>query len=122
MNPEIIFYDEPFVGQDPPTKAEVLELIKKLNSEKGITTVLITHDVPEALIASDYVYILYEGKVAGYGTPDDLLNSDKVLSFPPCFRCLKNRCGCENNFLTKFQIANWLSYINLFHKILVSQI
>lgn len=51
----------------------------------------------------------------------DLLNSEKVLSFPPCFRCLKNRCGCENNFLTKFQIANWLSYINLFHKILESE-
>ena len=48
----------------------------------------------------------------------DLLNSPKVISFPPCFRCLKNRCNCENNFLTKFQIANWLSYINLFNKIL----
>ncbi len=50
----------------------------------------------------------------------NLLNSDKVLSFPPCFRCLKNRCGCENNFLTKFQIANWCSYIKLFNNILKS--
>ena len=31
-----------------------------------------------------------------------------VVSFPPCFRCGMNRCGCENNFLTKFQIANWI--------------
>ena len=51
----------------------------------------------------------------------NLLNSNKVLSFPPCFRCLKNRCGCENNFLTKFQIANWCSYIKLFNKILDSE-
>ena len=50
----------------------------------------------------------------------NLLNSDKVLSFPPCFRCLKNRCGCENNFLTKYQIANWASYIKLFNHILDS--
>jgi Glycosyltransferase family 25 (LPS biosynthesis protein). len=28
----------------------------------------------------------------------ELLNSPKVISFPPCFRCLKNRCNCENNF------------------------
>tara|TARA_A100001015_G_scaffold273340_1_gene328710 strand:+ start:2135 stop:3346 length:1212 start_codon:yes stop_codon:yes gene_type:complete len=50
----------------------------------------------------------------------ELLNSEKVFSFPPCFRCLKNRCSCENNFLTKYQIANWLSYLNLFQKILES--
>lgn len=50
----------------------------------------------------------------------ELLNSKKVMSFPPCFRCLKNRCNCENNFLTKYQIANWLSYLNLFQKILDS--
>jgi len=49
-----------------------------------------------------------------------LLNSNQVMSFPPCFRCLKNRCGCENNFLTKFQIANWCSYIKLFNHILNS--
>jgi GR25 family glycosyltransferase involved in LPS biosynthesis len=51
----------------------------------------------------------------------ELLNSNKVMSFPPCFRCLKNRCGCENNFLTKYQIANWSSYIKLFNEILASE-
>jgi|TARA_B110000483_G_scaffold243632_1_gene334673 GR25 family glycosyltransferase involved in LPS biosynthesis len=50
-----------------------------------------------------------------------LLNSNQVMSFPPCFRCLKDRCGCENNFLTKFQIANWCSYIKLFNQILESE-
>jgi len=50
----------------------------------------------------------------------ELMNSKKVFQFPPCFRCFKNRCFCNNNFLTKYQIANWLSYINLFKKILES--
>jgi GR25 family glycosyltransferase involved in LPS biosynthesis len=48
----------------------------------------------------------------------ELYDSGKVLKFPPCFRCLKKRCSCENNFLTKFQIANWLSFIRLFEHIL----
>lgn len=48
----------------------------------------------------------------------ELYDSGKVLKFPPCFRCLKKRCSCENNFLTKFQIANWLSFIHLFKYIL----
>lgn len=46
------------------------------------------------------------------------IDEEKVISFPPCFRCGMNRCSCENNFLTKFQIANWISYMNLFQKIL----
>lgn len=55
-----------------------------------------------------------------YDDPEvhELLQSDKVMKFPPCFRCLKKRCSCENNFLTKYQIANWLSFIRLFQHIL----
>ena len=48
----------------------------------------------------------------------ELYDSGKVLKFPPCFRCLKKRCSCENNFLTKFQIANWLSFLRLFEHII----
>lgn len=48
----------------------------------------------------------------------ELYNSGKVLKFPPCFRCFKKRCCCENNFLTKYQIANWLSFIRLFEHII----
>jgi GR25 family glycosyltransferase involved in LPS biosynthesis len=50
----------------------------------------------------------------------ELMKSNKVFKFPPCFRCLKERCDCKNNFLTKYQIANWVSYINLFKHILNS--
>ena len=51
---------------------------------------------------------------------DKLLKSNNVMKFPPCFRCLKKRCSCENNFLTKYQIANWLSFIRLFKHILTT--
>ncbi len=45
-------------------------------------------------------------------------NSDKVLKAAICFRCLKRRCLCENNYLTDFQIANWHSFIRLWKHIL----
>ena len=48
----------------------------------------------------------------------DLIKSDKVKKFPTCFRCLKIRCNCENNYLTPFQIANWCSFLNIFKDIL----
>ena len=66
-------------------------------------------------------YEFFEATHFNEPSVSELSNSNKVISFPPCFRCLKNRCSCENNFLTKFQIANWLSYIHLFNKILESE-
>ena len=66
-------------------------------------------------------YEFFEATHFNEPSVSELLHSNKVVSFPPCFRCLKNRCNCENNFLTKYQIANWLSYINLFEKILKSE-
>ena len=52
---------------------------------------------------------------------EDVINLKKsgfVKEFPSCFRCLKDRCNCENNFLTPYQLGNWCSFIKLFHDIL----
>ena len=43
-----------------------------------------------------------------------MMNSNFVKKFPNCFRCDKKRCSCENNFLTKFQIGNWCSFLKIF--------
>jgi len=48
----------------------------------------------------------------------NLMNSNLVKKFPNCFRCNLNRCSCENNFLTPFQIGNWCSFINIFKDII----
>ncbi len=48
---------------------------------------------------------------------DEFKKSDKVYKFPHCFRCLKLRCACENNFLTDFQIANWHSFVRIWSDI-----
>ena len=48
----------------------------------------------------------------------NLTKSGLVKTFPSCFRCGKNRCTCENNFLTPYQLGNWCSFIKLFNDIL----
>jgi GR25 family glycosyltransferase involved in LPS biosynthesis len=48
----------------------------------------------------------------------NLIKSGLVKLFPSCFRCGKDRCDCENNFLTPFQLGNWCSFIKLFNDII----
>ncbi|MGF1763968.1 phospholipid ABC transporter ATP-binding protein MlaF [Aliivibrio kagoshimensis] len=83
LDPELIMFDEPFVGQDPITKGVLVELIKNLNSALGLTSIVVSHDVPEVMSIADQVYLLSEGKVIAQGEPQTLLdNSDpKVRQF-----------------------------------------
>jgi len=53
LDPDLIMYDEPFVGQDPITMAVLVKLIKDLNDALGITSVIVTHDVKEVLSIAD---------------------------------------------------------------------
>ena len=74
LDPEMIFYDEPFVGQDPITMGVLVELIRKLNDSLGLTSVVVSHDVNEVLSIADYVCVLSEGKIIAKGTKEELLN------------------------------------------------
>ena len=53
LDPELIMYDEPFVGQDPITMAVLVKLIKQLNKTLNITSVIVSHDVPEVMSIAD---------------------------------------------------------------------
>jgi len=74
LDPEMIFYDEPFVGQDPITMGVLVELIRKLNDSLGVTSVVVSHDVDEVLSIADYVCVLSEGRIIAKGTKEELLN------------------------------------------------
>lgn len=76
LDPKFIMYDEPFTGQDPITKGVLVKLIKSLNDALGITSVLVSHDVPETLSIADYVYVVAQGNLIGQGTPAQLQSSD----------------------------------------------
>lgn len=76
LDPEMIFYDEPFVGQDPITMGVLVELISKLNKSLGLTSVVVSHDVDEVLSIADYVCVISEGKIIAEGDKTAILNGD----------------------------------------------
>ncbi|MCA8941791.1 MAG: ATP-binding cassette domain-containing protein [Planctomycetes bacterium] len=67
LDPEILFFDEPSAGLDPVTAAEVDNLICKLNQVFGITTIVVTHDLPSAQCIADRVAVFFDGRVAAVG-------------------------------------------------------
>ena len=83
LDPELIMYDEPFTGQDPIAMGVLVKLIRDLNSSMGLTSVLVSHDVPESLSICHYACIIADGKVIGEGTPEQLREhpSDQVQQF-----------------------------------------
>jgi len=70
LDPELIMYDEPFTGQDPISMGVLVKLIKTLNDAFGLTSIIVSHDVLEALSIADYVYIISDKKIIGSGTPE----------------------------------------------------
>jgi phospholipid/cholesterol/gamma-HCH transport system ATP-binding protein len=75
LDPALIMYDEPFTGQDPISMGVLVKLIRTLNDALGLTSVIVSHDVPEALSISDYVYVIADKKIIGQGTPDAILSN-----------------------------------------------
>jgi phospholipid/cholesterol/gamma-HCH transport system ATP-binding protein len=78
MDPEILLYDEPFVGLDPISLGFIQRLIKHTNQALGITSVVVSHDVQELATIADDSYLISEGRVAAAGTPAQLRTSDSA--------------------------------------------
>ncbi len=79
LDPLMIMYDEPFVGQDPITMGVLVKLIKDLNTHLNISSIIVTHDVAEVLEIAHYVYILHNAKVLGHGTTQEIKNSNDPM-------------------------------------------
>ena len=75
LDPELVFYDEPTTGLDPPRADEINELIRKLQREIGVTSVVVTHDMVSARKVADRILMLYEGKFIFDGTPDEIMKT-----------------------------------------------
>lgn len=78
MRPECIVLDEPTAMLDPSGRKEVIETIKQLNKEEGITIILITHYMEEA-VQADRVIVMEKGKVIKNGTPRDVFSDVSAL-------------------------------------------
>ena len=65
LDPELILYDEPFVGQDPIYMGVLVQLIKRLNQALALSSVVLSHDIKETLSIADYLYLLADGEGVG---------------------------------------------------------
>jgi len=72
LDPQLMLYDEPFTGLDPISFGVIVRLIRELNDSLGATSVIVTHDVQEALGVVDYVYFMAAGRVIAQGTPEEI--------------------------------------------------
>jgi len=72
LDPMMIMYDEPFSGQDPISMGVLVKLIDTLNDTLSLTSIVVSHDVPEASSIADYIYLIANGRVMGQGTPGEL--------------------------------------------------
>jgi len=79
MGQEIMLLDEPTAGLDPMGEYRIMELLMKLNREKGITMVMSTHNVDMVPLFIDRLYILSKGKVAREGTPTEVFKASSQL-------------------------------------------
>lgn len=76
LDPQILMYDEPFVGQDPIAMGVLVRLIRLLNDALGITSIVVSHDLAETASIADYIYVVGDAQVLGQGTPAELMDSD----------------------------------------------
>ena len=75
LDPEILLFDEPTAGLDPITASEIDDLIVKLQKERHITSVVVTHDIHGARTVSDRLALMRDGEILIQGTFDDLQKS-----------------------------------------------
>lgn len=72
--PEVLLMDEPFGALDPLTRDALQREFRALHDRLGLTTVMVSHDITEALLMGDEIVVMYQGQMQQHGTPSDLLN------------------------------------------------
>jgi len=73
--PKIILYDEPTTGLDPINADVINDLILGMQRQLKVISIVVTHDMTSAYKVADRIAMLYEGRIIGIGTPDEIRNS-----------------------------------------------
>ncbi len=75
-DPEVILYDEPTAGLDPLTAGTINALVKKLQRELGVTSIVVTHDIRAGFRVANRASLLRQGEIVFEGTPEEMVASD----------------------------------------------
>ena len=83
MDPDLVMYDEPFAGLDPISLGAMMRLIRGFNDALGLTSIVVSHSVEEALATCDYACVILDGQVLEQGTPEAIKgsSSERVQQF-----------------------------------------
>lgn len=76
MDPDIVLYDEPTAGLDPITSATIADLIVKTRDQVGVTSVVVTHDVPTIKRVASKIAMLHRGRIIAVGTSEEIESSE----------------------------------------------
>lgn len=100
MEPEILILDEPTAGQDYRHYTEIMEFLKQLNSDLGLTILMITHDMHLMLEYTDRALVLCDGKLLADSTPEKVLTdeelSERAFLKKTSLYDLSKKCGIED--------------------------
>ncbi len=77
--PKIILYDEPTTGLDPINADVINDLILRMQERLKVTSIVVTHDMTSAYKVANRIAMLYEGKIIGTGTPDEIKNTTNPI-------------------------------------------
>ena len=94
--PGILLYDEPTTGLDPVTRSTVDDLIETLKRELKLTSIVISHDIPSALLLADQIAFLDQGKIVFWGKPHDFKECDHPM--------IQSFLAAERRTLDAFQV------------------
>ena len=76
LDPKLMMYDEPFTGQDPISRGILAKLVRDLNTDLGMTSIIVSHSIGSLAEVADYIYLFAEGKIIGQGTFEEMINSN----------------------------------------------
>lgn len=79
LDPDILLLDEPMAGMNQEEKEDIVRFVMDIKKERGITIVLVEHDLGVVMDISDRIYVLDFGEVIGSGTPDEVAQNPKVI-------------------------------------------
>lgn len=101
VRPRILFLDEPLSALDAKIRKRLRYMIRKIQKDLNLTTIFVTHDQEEAMVMSDRIFLMHQGKIIQSGTPDEIY-THPINEFAAGFMG-------NYNILDAYFAKNWLN-------------